>query len=463
MKQKLEVKKEEVDEEKLKAKARATSIKEGSAYSFMDGFGLRYVSPYALALGANNTQIGLLSSVPGLLGNLSQLFGSKLVEKISRKKIVIWSVFLQAFMWLPLIFVGWLYFSKSINSFWASSLVVIIYSLLTLFGAFGGPAWNSWMRDLVGEKRGSYFGKRNKTVGIFGLVCGLAGGLILGYFQRFDVFLGFLILFFIAFLGRSTSGYLFTRAHEPKLSCKEGYYFSFWQFLKKMTFNNYGRFVLFTGLISLAVAIASPFFVIYELKDLNLGYWAYTAITLSSAVTSLLSMAFWGRLTDKYGNVLIMKITGFFVAFIPLYWLLSIFVPKGGLLIVFVLMCFEGFSGFVWAGFNLSTGMFPFFAVTRERMAICVAYDSLINAIGAFAGAILGGYLSSSNLILLGLSPILSLFVISGVARLLSWAMLLKVKEVKPSERLEIKQLSSLRRIWRYLMVRRTEFDTGSA
>lgn len=52
----------------------------------MDGAGSRYITPYALAIGANNTQIGLLTSIPSLLGNLSQLFTSKIIEKTSRKK-----------------------------------------------------------------------------------------------------------------------------------------------------------------------------------------------------------------------------------------------------------------------------------------------------------------------------------------------------------------------------------------
>jgi len=38
----------------------------------------------------------MLSSITGLLGPLSQLFGSRLIEKFSRKKIILKTVFLES-------------------------------------------------------------------------------------------------------------------------------------------------------------------------------------------------------------------------------------------------------------------------------------------------------------------------------------------------------------------------------
>jgi len=95
-------KKENCTEEELKEKTKKLSVKDGSAYSVMDGFGLRYITPYALSLGASNAQIGLLTSIPNLIGNFSQIFTSKVMEKYSRKKIILFGVVLQALMWIPL-------------------------------------------------------------------------------------------------------------------------------------------------------------------------------------------------------------------------------------------------------------------------------------------------------------------------------------------------------------------------
>ena len=92
-----------IEEDKLKEEARKISLKEASSYSLMDGFGLRYITPYALALQLSRLQIGLLSSLPALLANFSQIFTPKLMEKQSRKKIVFFGMFLQSLMWLVLI------------------------------------------------------------------------------------------------------------------------------------------------------------------------------------------------------------------------------------------------------------------------------------------------------------------------------------------------------------------------
>jgi len=58
-----------------------------------------YISPFAIALNSPDYMIGLISSVPGLLGPMTQLESSKLIGKTPRKKIVLISVLLK---FLPL-------------------------------------------------------------------------------------------------------------------------------------------------------------------------------------------------------------------------------------------------------------------------------------------------------------------------------------------------------------------------
>jgi len=56
------------------------------------------------------------------------------------------SVLFQALMWLPLIGIGIAYFVFDISKLSAALLLILVYSLLILFGAFAGPAWSSWER-----------------------------------------------------------------------------------------------------------------------------------------------------------------------------------------------------------------------------------------------------------------------------------------------------------------------------
>ena len=64
-----------------------------------------------------------------------------------------------------------------------------------------------------------------------------------------------------------------------------------------MPYSNFGKFVIFISIISFATAIASPFFAVYMLKDLDMSILSYTIITVGSALTSLLFLPVWGNLS----------------------------------------------------------------------------------------------------------------------------------------------------------------------
>lgn len=454
-------------EDELKKKSAELSIYEGSGTAVMDGFGQKYITPYALALGASNTQIGVLSSLPSLLGTLTQLKSSRSLEKTSRKKIILWSVSLQAFMWLPLIAVGLLYFYYGLSVMWATALLIALYIILTLAGSYAGPAWVSWMRDLVTSNRDSYFGRRNKIVGFAGLVSLGVAGAVLKIFENSDVMMGFAILFFVAFLGRSFSAYLFTKHYEPKINYNKEYYFSFMQFVRKMPSNNFGRFAIFSAISSGVVAVSSPFFAVYMLKYLGFSYIEFAFVTIGGMVATLFAMTHWGRFGDKYGNVQMLKTSGRFVFLIPLLWAASpIVIGFGEEFILPYLFLVEIFSGIVWAGFSLSTGTFVYHAATRERLALCTAYTNILNALAAFVGALIGGWMSGVDREIFGMQSIIAVFVLSAILRLIVVAFLLPMfKEVRSVEtftdRLTLRSIES--RMMKYLRiggVKRTGVET---
>lgn len=429
------------EEEKLKASARKISVFEASSYSLMDGFGLRYVVPYAVALGAGNFAIGALNSLPGFLGTMSQLLTPRAMEKFSRRKIVFLSVLSQAILWLPLILIGILYFNALVSSKIASLSLVMVYSLLILSGAFGGPAWASWMKSITeGKSIGRYFSKRNMTAGILSLVCMLIAGIILDVTKTTHVMLGFGILLFIAFLGRLGSALLFLKQYEPKFTYDKAYHFSFLDFVKKMHTNNFGRFVMFSGLISFSVAFSSSFFGVFMLKELNFDntYIAYTLVSMSSVITSLISLPLWGRFTDRYGNVALMKLTAWFIPLIPLLWAGAYFISSSSFLAsVVYLTIIEAISGVVWGGFSFASGMFIYLAVSHQRLPICAAYTGIISSTLSLIGAGAGSFALSLNL---GVNPYILVFIVSVVLRAgVVYIMMDKFKEVREVEAFDLK------------------------
>lgn len=427
-----------VEEQKLKEEARLNSLKEGSAYNVMEGMGARYITPYALSIGLSNTWIGFLAVFPTLFGNMIRISFNKFYYKSERKKIVLPFVFIQAFFWLPLLLIGGAYFFFGMKLLTASILLILCYSIIIIAGVLASPAWTSWMQDLVENNRGEYFGKRNRINGVVLLISMLAAGLILDSFEGKKIFFGFAIIFGIASIGRFFSFYFLKKQYEPKAVKDEKAYFSFLQFIKKMPSNNFGRFVIFVSLTSFAVAIASPFFSVYMLKDLNLSYFSFTLINLSSLISTIIFLPFIGKISDKFGTVKVMKLSGFLIAFVPLLWIFTIYLVKfNSIILIFYLFIVELFSGFVWAAFNLSHSNFIYDAVTKQKIILCFTYFSFINAVGAFFGGVIGGKLSSiSSISLFGLKGILLVFLISFILRLIPSVFISsKLKEVRTVER----------------------------
>ena len=248
-----------------------------------------------------------------------------------------------------------------------------------------------------------------------------------------------MILFGLAFITRAISSYLFTKHHEPELKLETGYYFTLKQFIKKIPESNFGKFSVLISLIMFATAIASPFFAVYMLKELKFSYTIWTLIVIASSLGSLLFIQLWGRFTDRFGNLKVVEITGIYIPFVPLVWLLSPLVAKfNPSLLIIYLFTFEFISGMMWAGFNLSSVNFIYDAATRQRVALCIAYFNILSGIGVFIGASLGGLISSINHDFFGLGPFLFIFLLSFIIRLGAYIfMISRIKEVREVEKYE--------------------------
>ena len=79
------------------------SLKDAAAYAVMMGIGETYLSAFALFLKASTPQIGLLASLPPLLGSLAQIVSAWLGRLAGRRKpIILAGAGLQALAWLPI-------------------------------------------------------------------------------------------------------------------------------------------------------------------------------------------------------------------------------------------------------------------------------------------------------------------------------------------------------------------------
>ncbi len=413
-------------QKKLK-ETRKLSIIEGSFASIAGGAGENYITPYALALNANNAQIGFLSSFPGILGPLTQIIGSKLMEKYDRKKLIVLFVAFQAFSWLLFVLTG-IFFLNKFNPALIIPFLMVSYILFVTFGSLAHPSWFSMMGDIVPENiRGRYFSKRNRIAGLISITATIIAALWLDYTNNINLaIIGFITLFVISSIGRFISAYFFTKHYVPKIKFKKDYYFSFFQFIKKAPFNNFGKFAIYIALINLTVSFAGPFFAVYMLKDLQFNYLWFTIVNISASVFSIAIMPLWGKFADKYGNRELLRIGSMIIPFIPVFW---IFNDNP----IYLILIPQLISGIGWSAFNLGASNFIYDAVTVERRGIVIAYYSILNGAAVFIGAILGG-LTAQYLTLSFLNVFLFIFLVSGIARAIVVSFMLpKIKEVRPN------------------------------
>lgn len=400
------------------------SVSEGSLASVSTGFGLSYFSPFALAMNATASQVGILFAIINLLPSIVQLKGSELIRKFSRKKIVLVGLALNILLWIPIILTGYLFYLGVPYMVW---VLIFFVGLFSAFGSVAHPAWFSWMGSLVpDDKRGKYFSRRNRAVGFFGIVTMVVGAILLDGAKRMGVnvgnvigftLLGFGLLFVFSAVTRIWSWVLLKRQYEPRIKVRKKDLFSFWQFLKKSPETPFGRFVLFRGFLSFAVGIAGPFWAVYMLRDLGFSYVWYMLITVSSIIFQLVFLPLLGKVSDRFGNVKVMTICSWMIVATPLLWVASVFVGSELMLKLYLLVLPSVVGGFAWAGYNLAVNNYVYDAVSGPKRGFGVAYMNLIVGVGMFVGASLGSLLAWIDVSFM--NPILFIFAVSTVGRLL--------------------------------------------
>jgi MFS family permease len=411
-------------------KALRHSVRDGMAWSVQVGAGETYFSAFALFLRATAPQIAILSTLPPLLASGAQIFSAWLGNYVGRRRLVLFGCAMQALLWLPIIVL------PALLGEYAFPALLLLLVLYHSANNLASPQWTSIMRDLVSERRrGRYFAHRTRLMTIGTFVSLVACGLILHELDTAGrTYLGFVVIFLIAFVARTISVYHLTFLHEapPTTTAPDMHIEHWWRSL--LSTGAIG-FSVYFALMNAAVGISSPFFTVYMLRDLTLSYLEFTVLQAASVLCQFLMLTTWGRIADVYGNRLILIVTSISLPIVPSLWLLSDN--------FWALLAFQALSGLSWSGFTLSAGNLLYELVPQTRRAAYVAFHNVGTAAGVFGGAMLGALLVvvlPPRGVLLGesdtLSNLLYLFIISGVARAILAALLARrVRELRKPRR----------------------------
>jgi len=406
------------------------SVLDGSAYAAMLGLTQNYVTPFALAMKATTTEIGLLTSIPNLLMAFAQLLAPQLTRRAgSRKGFILPVVFGHAIMFIPMLLIPFLFPEPRVV--W----LTIFVTIGTVSGAAANPAWGSMMADLVpANVRGAFFGKRGRIAGLITLVASLAAGGILQIFNR-QVFVGFALLFGGAAVFRFLSLFFLSKQYEPPVTHEKSNTPGLWRIFKDMWASNLGKFTIYVGLINFFTAISGPFFAVFMLRDLHFSYTSYMIVISTNALSNMAFQTFWGRRADKAGNLMVIKAVSILLPILPMNYVISSSVPY--------LIFAEVMSGFAWSGFFLASNNFVYDATEPAIRTKQLAVFNAITGLAICLGALLGGFVAPLLPDLLGYQ-LRSLFSISGIARaILALIMLRMIVEVRDVPRVGLRQLLS--------------------
>jgi MFS family permease len=318
--------------------------------------------------------------------------------------------------------------------------VILYYA----FGNLAAPQWSSLMGDLVEEKkRGRYFALRTRISSMTSFVSLVAAGSLLHYFDStMATKSGFLLLFGVAFISRLVSVYHLVKMYDPpgNVAAIEVPVEKFtWRQLKDSQFSG---FSVFFALVQFSVAVGSPFFAIYLLRDLGYSYVEYMVLSASTVLMQFLTLNRWGRISDLFGNRIILRLCGSLIPFIPFLWLFSHN--------FYYLFIVQAFSGAIWAGFTLSTSNFLYELIPQKKRATYMAAHSVLAGFGVFLGALFGGYIGTAlpgSYILFGyeinlVSQLYNVFILSFVFRGITSLLLIpRIKEIRQFKPVTVRRL----------------------
>jgi MFS family permease len=415
------------------------SLKDAAAFGTMTGAGETYLSAFALFLKATTPQIGLLASLPPLLASSVQLLSAWLGRLTGKRKaIILAGAGLQAVSWIPILGLPLLFPGHAVT------LMIACVVLYQCGAHLVTPQWSSLMGDIVpARRRGRFFALRTRLVTAITFASLLLGGFVLDHFSREgNTLTGFIVLFSVAACARLVSVYQLSRMHDPKghTAALEVPLSRRW--IERLRHSNVVRFSIFFALTQFSVSIASPFFTVYMLRDLQFSYLAFTVNTATAICAQFLTLAQWGRISDVFGNRRILAATGILIPLMPLLWVFSSN--------FWYLILVQAVSGFAWAGFSLSASNFVYDLIAPNRRATYLAVHNVIASVGIFSGAMLGGYLGAvlpTDIEMFGRqfswqSPLIGVFVVSTIARAVVVIVLVpKVREVRTVRNISLGQL----------------------
>ena len=373
----------------------------------------------AEALGSNDLVFGVLTAIP-LFGSLMQIPAALLVSRTKKRKQYLLTIGLfSRALWL---LVGLIPFLLPEQPAWLRIwTLILLIGVSSSSGAIINVCFTPWMADLVPITiRGRWLSLRDKVLNLVSVALGLAVARLLDVLPGFT---GYAVVFGLCGVFGVLDMFCFLGVKDVPMQTAQGVRIRE-VFHGMFTDKPFFRFLVFWTVWSFTANFSSPYFMRYALGPQELSFVEVTlAGQITYAVFAVLSLSWWGRQMDRFGNIPVLWITSLITAVNPIVWLLA---TKGSPLSLFL---FNAIGGLVWGAANLAVMNILLHRSPEAHRPSYVAVISAITSIlGAFLGVLAGGALlqgiqdtvTARNLLWFGHKPdhYMIVFMLSIVLRL---------------------------------------------
>ncbi len=358
--------------------------------------GSGFLAAFALLLGANNLQIGILASIPFATMPL-QVFTVALVTKLKRRKLIAvpaWA--LAQLIWVPIALIPVFMDTPGAGPMSVLLGLVAIRGILT---AVQNAAWNSWMRELVPRAiMGTYFARRLSFAQVASMIFGLGAALYVDYWKRGhssdDAVFGYTIaiIFGAMILGLASPAF---RALMPERQMQDppgGQQSLIKSLAEPYRDSNFKHFVRFMFFWNFATQLAVPFFAVYMLTVLDFSLTAVMALSVLSQASNAFFLRMWGPLSDRVGAKPVLSLSASLYLLVILGWTFTT-MPDRYFLTVPLLILLHILAGAAAAGVNVTSGTVALKIAPEGKSPAFLSAQSVAANMGAAIGPLIGGLL----------------------------------------------------------------------
>lgn len=348
---------------------------------------------FARALGLSPWQFGLMAAAP-FVASLISLPASLLIEWTGRRKaIFLIGLYFQRFLCFPLVLVPlWLIGTGHGAAKWAVGVFLALNLLMYCGNAVGGPAWVSWMADVVPRRlRGVYFSRRRQ----WGVLTAAPAAILVGWLLDHYVLPGghwaILIGCATIFMASAVCGVADIAAFQfvpdapkPRRSGRE----LLRAMAEPLRDRPFLRVCGFVGVMTFAVSSMSQFIMLYLIEKVGASTIDTQLMLLATPMLAqFVLLPAWGGAIDTIGRKPVFMLAGLGLAPIGLGWVLL--EPSNAWWLGFLL---AAASTALWTGIDLAN----FDAQLEKSGANYAAVNSVIINLCGCIGSLSAGFVAQA-------------------------------------------------------------------